>query len=658
MSRRTCFANAVLLAVLACAGPTLAENAWAPDRGARNVPGEIIIGFTPNVTLSEVNTIASSLGGRVIANFTTGKVRPTRIKLPTSDAAAVEAAINQLKNDPALKGKFQYVEPNVVRRAFARADSPNTVSPFAQSGDLLLSQQWGYYDINANWINAPTTTTGVMVAVIDTGVDYNHPDLLGKVVKGYDFVNGDADPMDDYGHGTHVAGIIAAKANNSNYGIAGVSWNAKILAIKALSSSGYGNAYDIASAIRAAANNSSVKVINMSLGGGWSSVEEEAVAYAVNTKGKLLVAAAGNDNTNDITNAYPAAFSVSWPGRVLAVAAHQQDRCRAPFSNYGPWVSISAPGSDILSTVPTSVPSVWSGSGGFVLLSGTSMAAPHVAGAAALAWQKYGTYTNVQVADLLTLLDGGFYSPLERNGACWPSDGASFERVDVLHILEQPFYETCGGKGAIFGYAFDAESGAPLAGGKVTAKVGTAVATDYVPVYGEANTVEGNPSNAGYGLFNVLAKAGSNTLSIQKTGYYIFTPKTQTGLADPVPVTECDWTYAGNIPVIPAKWAYWMVITWDYASGDTYEYDLYSGIYQNNVLMDYVYWEAPGDVKAFPYTKLMWDSCLNLDAPDCSIGAEDLKRQAESINVRTVLTGGRYVFFVRTIWRSGERRLG
>jgi hypothetical protein len=554
--------------------------------------------------------------------------------------------MNRLKNDPALKNKIMYVEPNVVRRAFSRTDGSDTRSIYAQSGDLLLSQQWGYYDINANWINAPTTTTGVTVAVIDTGVDYNHPDLVGKVVKGYDFVNGDSDPMDDHGHGTHVAGIIAAKANNGNYGIAGVSWNAKIYAIKALSSAGWGNGYDIALAIRAAANNSAVKVINMSLGGSdYSSVEKDAVAYAVMTKGKLLVASAGNSGTNAYN--YPAAFSIDYPGRVLAVAAHEPDHCKAEFSTYGTWVSISAPGTEILSTVPISVPGIWSGTG-FFFLDGTSMAAPHVAGAAALAWEKYKTYTNLQIANLLTTLTHD--SPLVRDGTCWPNDGSTFQRLDVLNVLEQQYVENCSillNKGAIWGYAFDAESGAPLAGGKITAKMGTAVATDYVPSYGAVtNPFYEFPYLDGYGLFNVMTKEGTNTLSIQKTGYYTFTPKTQSGAAEPVPVVSCYWTYAGNIPVIPAnKGAYWMVVTWNHWLGDIYEFDLINDIYQNNQWVDTVYWDNPGDVKAFPFAKLMWDSI------DFS-GEDDLRRHSESINIRKVLSGGRYVFFVQD-WFGG-----
>lgn len=628
------------MSFLTCVEPALATEAWVPDRGARNVPSEVVIGFAPSVTLSEINSIVSGVGGKVIANFTTGKVRPTRIKL--SDPDTVQEVINRLKNDSALKDKIIYVEPNMVRRAFDRTGNSGP-SIEAQSNDPLLSQQWGYYDINANWVNAPTTSSGVTVAVIDTGVDYNHPDLIGKVIKGPDYVNGDKDPMDDMGHGTHVAGIIAAKANNS-YGITGVSWNAKIYAIKVLDSSGYGNDYDVALGILAAANNSSVKVISMSLGGGYSAVEQTVVEYAVVKKGKLLVAAAGNYGSDDPSYAYPAAFSSIYPGRVLAVAAHMPNDCRASFSNYGSWVSISAPGYDVLSTVPTSVPTIWSGTG-FYDLSGTSMATPQVAGAAALAWEKYKTYTNLQIANLLTTKTN--ITPLVRDGSCWPADGSTFQRLDVLHVLEQQFVESCDNKGAIWGYALDAESGAPLAGGKVTAKVGTAVATDYVPSYGEAKTFGGGGVFAsGYGLFNVMTKAGTNALSIQKKGYATFTPKTQSGAAETMPVNACLWTDAGNIPVIPtAKGAYWMAVTWNYEGAIGYSYDMFSSIYQNGQLVDMVSWYTPGNVNTLPYAKLMWDS-WNFS------GVEDLRQYSESINIRKVLSGGQYVFFVYD-WMSG-----
>ena len=396
MKNKILLAGNILMLLLFSVSFVFATDAWVPDNTVRDKPGEIIIGFSPNATLTQRNDAIAGIGGKILGQFSAPKGRTVRIKLPFPDQAAADAAINALKTNPAIR----YAEHNVIRRAFWENRSGGDFSVSCQSGDLMLQNQWSYYDIEANWVNAPSTTTGVTVAVIDTGVDYNHPDLVKKVVKGYDFVNADNDPMDDFGHGTHVAGIIAAQANN-NFGIAGVSWNAKILAIKVLDSSGSGNDWDVSQGIYAAANNSSVKVINMSLGGAWSQLEQDAVDYAVNTKGKLLVAAAGNSNTSDTTNAYPAALNQVFPNKVLAVAAHDSTHCRASFSNYGTWVDITAPGVNILSTVPVSLPTELSGDGsGYNYLDGTSMASPHVAGAAALAWEKYKTYTNVQIATM------------------------------------------------------------------------------------------------------------------------------------------------------------------------------------------------------------------------------------------------------------------
>src|SRR4030067_1284106 len=274
-----------------------------PEKPERHVPGEIIIGFHPNANFFQINAAISSIRGNVLGKHNTTRTRARRVKLPSTDPSTVDEAIQSLKSNPAFADKIKYVERNMVRKIHGSRSPGGDVGINAQSGDPLIHFQWGYYDIGANYISAPPSTSGVLVAVIDTGVDYNPPDLIGKVTKGKDFVNLDPDPMDDYGHGTHVSGVIAAKANNA-YGMVGVSWNAKILAIKALAASGYGNTWDIYQAILAAANNSAVKVINMSLGGGYSLSEELAVRYAVLTKGKLLVASAGNDNTDGPS--YPA----------------------------------------------------------------------------------------------------------------------------------------------------------------------------------------------------------------------------------------------------------------------------------------------------------------------------------------------------------------
>jgi len=638
----------VLVVTLFSASAALATHAWVPNPANWNVPGELIIGSSPKTTLTQINSAVSSVGGKIIGNHSAPKGRVTRVKLQSTDPSAVQKAINQLKSNPAFKNVLRYVEPNVIRKAFGARIPSGDSSAFDQTSDQLLSYQWGYYDIDANWTNAPTTTKGVTVAVVDTGVDYNNPDLIGQVTKGYDYVNADTNPMDDFGHGTAVAGIIAAKANN-NYGITGVSPNSKILAIKVLNSSGYGNDYDISLGIYAAANNSSVKVINLSLGGPESTTDDDAVEYAVLTKGKLVVAAAGNDYTSDPTNAYPAALSTVYPNMVLAVAAHDQAHCLAAedqsdaFSNYGTWVSISAPGYEILSLAPISVPTPASYNGGFVSWSGTSLAAPHVSGAAALAWQKYPTYTNAQIGTLITTLNASAEAPLNVDGTCWPL-GTTFQRLDVLAFLEQQFFESCNNKGQIDGYAFDAETGLPLAGATVTAKQGTTTTgIDYVPAFGTI-TYLGNTGKyaSGYGLFNVLTLDGSNTLTIQETGYMTFSPKNQSGSPVTIPVNPCLWSYAGNIPVPPQQPLYWVAITW--TPGYTGYYELEVDVYQSGVYQGTINADTPGDLNTYPYALLFWDSYNYFY--DLITFPGDPRTYAETINIRKLLPGGGYVFYV------------
>jgi thermitase len=652
MKKRSLMVVGILVVLLFSASFALAKEAWAPDPPNRYVPGEVIVGFSPNATLAQINAAVSSIGGTIKAKFNVPKGRIVRVKLPSIDPSAVGDAMNSLKSNPAFANVISYVEPNIIRKAHGAWDPGVGAGVLSQSGDPLLYNQWGYYDIGANWINAPTTTTGVTVAVIDTGVDYTHPDLVGKVIKGYDYVNVDNDPMDDYGHGTHVSGIIAAKANN-NYGITGVSPNSKILAIKALDSSGYGNDYDISLAIIAAANNASVKVINMSLGGSYSSTEDLAVYYAVVTKRKLLVASAGNSNTS--TPDYPAglsAYSSYYPGgytnMVLAVAAHDSTDCRASFSNYGTWVNTTAPGVNILSTIP---PYLDSTNSGFAYWDGTSMAAPHVAGAAALAWQKYPTYTNVQIASLITTLNASPYTTLNRDGSCWPSDGSTFERLYVMHILEQQFFEACNNKGGIEGYAFDAETGLPLVGAKVTVKQGTTTTgVDYVPDYGEyTNPLFSSFISRGYGLFNVLATSGDSKLTITKPKYISFSPKDQSGLPVLITVPTCAGTNAGNIPVPPLKPTYWFVVTWDY--GYTGSYELGAAVYQYGTPLGTIYYGLVGELYDYPYIKLLWDD-YSYWYDYFNFGIEDLRAFSETIRIRKLIPGGDYLFYVWDWWNG------
>ncbi|MCF6095173.1 S8 family peptidase [Microaerobacter geothermalis] len=224
---------------------------------------------------------------------------------------------------------------------------------------------------------------GVVIAVVDTGIDPAHPEFAGRLVDGYNSIEDNSNVRDEHGHGTHVAGIIAAKTNNGE-GVAGITWLNKIMPIKAIGSSGEGSSFDIAKGIIWAADHGA-SVINMSLGNYADSfVVREAIQYAF-SKDAVLVAASGNDNSSQ--PGYPAAYS-----EVLAVAATGFQDTRADFSNFGPYIDVSAPGVNIPSTFPDHQ---------YAALSGTSMASPHVAGLAGLIRATNPYLTNVQVMELI-----------------------------------------------------------------------------------------------------------------------------------------------------------------------------------------------------------------------------------------------------------------
>ena len=222
---------------------------------------------------------------------------------------------------------------------------------------------------------------GINVSILDTGIDYNHSDLADNYkVFGYDFVNGDTDPTDDNGHGTHCAGIIAAVDND--IGVIGVAPEADLYAVKVLDSSGSGYVSDVIAGIEWSVNNS-MDIISMSLGLDSDSTDlRNACDYAYNA-GLLLVAAAGNEGSGSDTVTYPAKYD-----SVIAVAATDSSDNRTSSSSTGPAVELAAPGKEINST--------WS-DGGYKKASGTSMACPHVTGTAALVWKAFPHYNNTQV---------------------------------------------------------------------------------------------------------------------------------------------------------------------------------------------------------------------------------------------------------------------
>ncbi len=300
------------------------------------------------------------------------------------------------------KQNVVYVEPHYLyltngltsaddSATFRRALPTPAAATGVESGNAIVpndtyyaSYQWNLPAIatEEGW-NVTRGNDDIVVAVIDTGVQTDHPDLTGRLVEGFNAINPGSPPKDDVGHGTHVAGIIAATVNNAE-GVAGMTWHTKIMPVKVLDSSGVGSAYSVAEGIIWATDHGA-DVINLSLGN-YAQAEflHDAVRYAYE-RGVVLVAASGNDNTSQ--PGYPAAYP-----EVLAVAATDSFSNRASYSNYGDYIDVAAPG--------TNIPSTFTGSQ-YTSLSGTSMASPHVAALAALVRSVNPGLTPAEVMDLL-----------------------------------------------------------------------------------------------------------------------------------------------------------------------------------------------------------------------------------------------------------------
>ena len=269
----------------------------------------------------------------------------------TPEGTPVDQAMKQIASIPGVR----YVEPDTVVRTDASPQDP------------YYSSQWFLPHIGTMkaW-DVEKGSGDLVVAVLDTGVDASHPDLAGRVLNGYDFVGKDGNTSDVYGHGTHVAGIIAASGEN-NEGVAGLAWRIKLLPVKVLDDNGSGSYSNVIAGIRYAIDNGAM-VINLSLGGGArSQALQEAVDYA-RSKGAVVVAAAGNEAHESLS--YPAACD----GVIGVGATDEQDR-RTQFSDWGVGLDIMAPGTSVYSDIP---------GGRYGYKSGTSMAAPQVSGAFAL----------------------------------------------------------------------------------------------------------------------------------------------------------------------------------------------------------------------------------------------------------------------------------
>ncbi len=271
------------------------------------------------------------------------------------------------------------------------AEREHVVHAHRAPNDPRLTEQWGLTKIGARkaWDVETGTSNPVKVAVIDTGVDFEHPDLQGRVENGPNVAYGTEDSQDDQSHGTHVAGIVAASSNNK-VGVAGMSWGAKVLAIKVLNEEGSGTSCDVAVGMIEAGRHE-VDVVNMSLGAATTCpIVYRLVTAYLKQQDIVVVASSGNDGYY----ASPQSAPSNCPD-VIGVGATDRKDEPASFTTFGGSVDVAAPGHEILSTFMDPK----TGKRSYAAFSGTSMAAPFVAGLAALLRSQHPEWTAAQVTD-------------------------------------------------------------------------------------------------------------------------------------------------------------------------------------------------------------------------------------------------------------------
>jgi thermitase len=354
------FITYVLLALIVSVSPALAQSTLQP--GA-HVPGELLLMTDDEVEEEDVQDIFLVHGATLIRSMPQIGVHHIAVPPEASDAVATA-----LENHPRIK----FVEKNFLAESVLAPNDPG----YANQWHLPRISAPGAWDISQG-------SSSVSIAVIDSGVDPAHPDLAAKLIPGYNFLGGNTDTHDVYGHGTAVAGTAAALTDDG-IGVAALAWNNSIMPLVVLNSSNSATYADIASAINYAADHGA-KVINLSLGGtSSSSTLQSAVDYAW-SKGAVIVAAAGNNSSS--ANFYPASLV-----HVMAVAATDGNDNPASFSNFGSWIAVAAPGTTIYTT---------NNGGGYGTWQGTSFSTPQVSALAALIFSRNGTLSNQQVVDLI-----------------------------------------------------------------------------------------------------------------------------------------------------------------------------------------------------------------------------------------------------------------
>lgn len=379
---------------------------------------QLLVRFYENTGSNAISTILKNNGCNIKRSY---NIVPNMYLVIIDDGTDVPAKAQQLES----LGQVIYAEPDQIVKAIQTI--PNDQGFAGLYGMHNTGQNGGTVDADIDAPEAWDIETGestVIVGIIDSGMDYDHPDLLSNLwtntgeipnngvdddnngyiddIHGWDWAYGDNEPTDYRGHGTHVSGTVGAVGNNS-IGVAGVCWTVKLMALKFLDDNGSGWTSDAISAIQYAANNGATLTSNSWGGGGYSS----SLRTAILNSNMIFAAAAGNDGSdNDATPHYPSSFDCN---NIIAVASLDRYNNRSGFSNYGVTsVDVGAYGSSILSTKPNNATSITFGAPGqglssslYGIISGTSMATPQVAGLAALIYSNDPTLSWSDVKDVI-----------------------------------------------------------------------------------------------------------------------------------------------------------------------------------------------------------------------------------------------------------------
>ena len=435
------FLRAAMMTILSSA--CFVFSAWS-EQTPEAVPGEYVVKLKDEYSLKHMNkgVLKDELGA-----FIQEEILDQNILVVRKPVFQLEkSAVKELKNNPMV----EIAEPNFIYRANAIEVNDPQLSKLwglINTGQKDPKGQQGVAGIDIGAAQAWEVQTGskdVVVAVIDTGIKYDHADLVDNVwtneaeangkpdvdddnngyvddIHGFNFVTNKGDPMDDHGHGSHCSGTIGAKGNDGK-GIVGVAWNTRIMGVKFLDKNGSGSLANALKAIDYATKNGA-KIMSNSWGGGGFSETLKAAIERSHAAGALFVAAAGNEsNNNDAKETYPGSYNVP---NVLAVAAIDNKGAMASFSSYGKnKVHVGAPGVNVYSSTTN----------GYDTWSGTSMATPHVSGIAVLLASQFPNMTNVELKERIV----STAKPLASLRGKTKSGGMANAYTALMNIVPEP----------------------------------------------------------------------------------------------------------------------------------------------------------------------------------------------------------------------------